>query len=145
MSHSKEDTAATEVRVRDLVLDYGLVFAVGLGAALTLGGLVGILTDAAVLPAIGIATLSLGIICLLSAGLTGGRYASLGVGSGAGRYEFVQRSFSSRGKQPEGIDSGELLAELSRGYRPERDPIAFWLGVAGILYVGLGFAILMAS
>jgi hypothetical protein len=120
--------------LRDQVLDYGTVFTAGLAVAATIGFLVGIMFDVAVPSAIGSAIVFLGVVCLLSAGLTGGQYAIGGVGRGAARHNFAK-----------GDGNNALIEELSHGYRPEKDPIAFWFAIGGILYVAVGFVILVAG
>jgi hypothetical protein len=147
MGHSNDDTGGRRWNPRGLILDHGLVFAAGLGLAATIGSLVGISTDTAVLSAIGSAILTLGVLYLLSAGMTGGQYTALGVGRGAERYNLVRDSFSfgPRRNRPVGGNTKPLIEELQRGYRPKRDHVAFWLGIGGILYVATGFAILRAG
>jgi hypothetical protein len=147
MGHADDDTGVRHWNPRGLILDHGLVFAAGLGLAATIGSLFGILTHAAVLSAIGSAILTLGVLCLLSAGMTGGQYTALGVGRGAERYNFVRDSFSfgPRRDRPIGGNTKPLIEELHGGYRPKRDHIAFWLGLGGILYVATGFVILGAG
>ncbi|MCP3998880.1 MAG: hypothetical protein GY722_28015 [bacterium] len=132
---------------RDQALDTGMMLAAGFAAAATLGLLIGILTSADVLPAIGFATLALGVLCLLSAGLTGGQYAAGGVGVGAARHMFVKESFAfgPDRNRSSGSDSSPLLEELSHGYRAKKDPIALWLSIGGILYLAVGLAIVMAG
>ncbi len=58
--------------LRDQVLDYGMVFVAGLAGAATIGSLLGVLIDATVPSAIGSVIVFLGVLCLLSGGLTGG-------------------------------------------------------------------------
>ena len=66
--------------LRDQVLDCGMVFTAGLAVAATIGFLVGIMFDVAISSAIGSTIVFLGVVGLLSAGLTGGQYAAGGVG-----------------------------------------------------------------
>lgn len=147
MDDANQDRSAEQWTLRDQALDIGLMIAAGFAAAAIVGFLIGILTNANVVQAIGFTTLALGVICLLSAGLTGGQYAAGGIGRGAARYMFVRESFSASadGNRPDSGDSGSLLEELSQGYRAVKDPIAFWLGIGGILYLAAGFAIIMAG
>jgi hypothetical protein len=147
MGHTNENSSVEHWNPRDRAFDYGMVFAAGLAVAASIGSLVGVLTGAAVPSAIGSAIVFLGVLCLLSAGLTGGQYAAGGVGRGAARYTFVNQSFSPllRRDPLEGAGSDALVEELSHGYRPKKDPTAFWLAIGGILYVATGFIILMAS
>ena len=71
--------------------------------------------------------LVLGVVCLLSAGMTGEQHAVGGVGKGAERFTFVNGSFCSNCDRNRLKNSnGEPLKdELNRGYRLERDPDAF--------------------
>ncbi len=90
--------------------------------------------DVAIPSAIGSAIVFLGVVGLLSAGLTGGQYAIGGVGRGAARHTFAK-----------GDGNNALIDELRHGYRPEKDPTAFWFAIGGILYVAVGFLILVAG
>ena len=147
MGDTKEDRGTGHWTSRDQALESGLMLAAGFAAAATIGFFVGILTSADVLPAIGFTTFGLGVLCLLSAGLTGGQYAAGGVGIGAARHLFVKESFTfgSDRNRPRGSDSSPLLDELSHGYPAKKDPIAFWLSIGGILYLAAGLAILVAG
>lgn len=147
MRHSNKGSRTEEWTPRDRALDYGMVFAAGFGVAATIGALIGFMTNAAVGSAIGMAVGLLGVLSLLSAGLSGGQYTVGGIGRGLGRYNFVRDSFSPamRRKRFEAPDQTGLIEETSHGYRPEKDPVAFWLAIAGIIYVAAGFVILIAS
>jgi len=123
------------LRLRDRILDRATIFAVGLVLAATVGSLVGVLTAASVPSAVGYALIVFGAVWLLSAGLSGGGYAIGGVGKGVSRYTYLM-----------GDGNEALLDELREGYnRLDKDPIAFWQAIGGILYIAIGFIVIVTT
>ncbi|MDJ0792450.1 MAG: hypothetical protein QNJ71_11190 [Acidimicrobiia bacterium] len=120
-------------RVRDRLPDFAVLFVIGLVAAAGSGVLIATVTAADLWPAVAAGLIVLGVVCLLSAGLTGGSYAVGGVGKGAARYTF------RFGDGNEG-----LVQEWRDGYRPPKDTTAFLQVIAGAGYMAIG-AVLLAT
>ena len=120
-------------RVRDRLPDFAVLFVIGLVAAAGIGALIATVTAADLWPAVAAGLIVLGVVCLLSAGLTGGSYAVGGVGKGAERYTF---------RFGDGNDG--LVQEWRDGYRPHKDTTAFLQVIACGGYIAIG-ALLLAT
>ena len=106
-----------------------MLFAAGIVAALVCGGLIGVIFGLPVVATIGYTLFALGIFFLLGGGAAGGEYKALGLGQGAGRVKFALD------------EDPNVLGDLARARRPQRNPAAFWMVIAGFLYGALGLLI----
>jgi hypothetical protein len=144
-----DDRSAEEspLPLRDRMPEYLAVFGIGLGASALIGLVIGLISSAAVISAVGYAIILYGIVFLLAGGASGGGYTNIGIGA-------VTSMFQGRRTDEEDIDMGEAMGRtrrmspeerLRRGLRPEANPRAFWQVVGGIAYVAVGLLIVIAA
>ena len=120
------DDAWAALPLRSRLPEYVALFAFGLVGAPTVGWLVGLIFSVPMAAAVGHTLLALGLFCLLGGGAAGGEYKALGFGQGVGRIKHQ-------------IDEDpNVLEDLRSARRPGRNPAAFWMVVAGILYTAIG-------
>lgn len=145
-----DDRAVTgddgELAFAERVPIYAKLFGIGLLATAGLGLAIGLLTSVDVMAAFAYSLVALAVILMMSGGTTGGGYTNLGVGA-------FTNMFGGR-REIEGVDDMELVRNprrsmdledrLRRGLRPGPNPQAFWQVVAGLSYLAIGVAILMA-
>lgn len=123
------DDAWAALPLRARLPEYLALFGLGILAALVVGWLVGVIFSVAMAAAVGYTFFAFGLFCVLGGGASGGEYKALGLGQGAGRVKF------SIDEDP------NVLSDLASARRPGRNPAAFWMIVAGLLYGGLGLGI----
>lgn len=117
--------------LRERLPEYLALFGTGLAFAAVLGLLIGLIFKVPLVVAVGYTLFGFGLFYLLGGGSQGGRYGTLGFGAGAGRVKFVYDQ------------DPHVVEDLRRDRRPDRNPAAFWMVVAGALYAVLG--LLLAS
>ncbi len=118
-------------------------FAVAVVAAAVTGVLVAALTGAPLGGGVGGAFVALGVVLLLSGGLSGGGYVRT---SGDYGIHYGKR-------HDQGLDSTEgdiariqdLRARMRRELRPARNPAAFWQVIGGLAAAGLGVLVLQVA
>ena len=105
------------------------LFGAGLVGASAVGWLVGLVFSVPMAEAVGYTFFALGLFCLLGGGAAGGEYKALGLGQGAGRVKHI-------------IDEDpNVMEDLRSARRPGRNPAAFWMVIAGVLYTAIGIFI----
>lgn len=142
--HEAFPTDDIELSLRDRIPEYLAVFGVGLGAAVVVGAVVGVLSSAGFASAIGYTVVMLGVVFLLAGGASGGGYTNIGIGA-------VGSMFGGRGRPDEDVESPEARRggvpkmdpreRLRRGLRPEANPRAFWQVIGGFGYLAVGLLI----
>ena len=110
------------------------MFGIGLAVAAVVGLLFGVFSSASVGSAVGYAVVMCGVGWLLLGGLSGGGYTVFGTGAGIRRWEFFGYA-----------DDPGLIDELRRGYRSGASREAFWQVIGGLLYVLVGFAMVVVT
>jgi hypothetical protein len=139
--------------LRDRIAGYLAGFVLG-GATIAAVGAVIALFGAPIRSAIGYTAITVGVLLALAGGSSGAGLSSLGIGEGIGRMVShsnpsllldedgadLPRNWGSRkyGVVLEPTDRQDLIGRLRRGLRPERNPAAFWLVIAGSVYGGIG-------
>ena len=123
------DDAWAALPLRARLPEYVALFALGLLVSLAVGWLVGLIFNQPLAQAVGYTVFAFGLFCLLGGGAAGGEYKALGIGQGVGRVKHA-------------IDEDpNVLEDLRRARRPGRNPAAFWMIIAGLLYTVLGIVL----
>jgi hypothetical protein len=137
---------------------YVVGFLIGLAAIGLVGALIAWL-GAPLRSAAGYTAIAVGAFLVLAGGSSGAGLTSLGIGEGIGRVvahsnpTFLldddgagpphQRGSRKYGVVLEPTDREDLIGRLRKGLRPEPNPPAFWAVIAGLLYAGIGVALVM--
>jgi len=120
------DDAWAALPLRARLPEYLALFAFGFVGASTVGWLVWLIFSVPMAAAVGYTLFALGVFCLLGGGAAGGEYKTLGFGQGVGRVKHM-------------IDEDRnVLEDLRSAHRPGRNPAAYWMVLAGILYTAIG-------
>lgn len=132
-----------ELPLSERMPDYLVTFGVGLLACAGIGVVVWLISDIALASTVGYTMILYGVVLLLAGGSAGGGYTNLGMGA-------MGALFGTRRvdePQPEADSSFKVTPQerLQKGLRPEANPRAFWQVVGGVLYVGIGLAIVIVG
>ena len=119
--------------LRSRLPEYVALFASGAAGAVVAGAVVALAFGLAAAPTVGYSFFVLGLCCLLGGGASGGGYKTLGFGQGAARRNF------GRDENP------DVLEDLRGALRPGRNPAAFFMVVAGFLYLSIALGVLGMS
>ncbi len=131
--------------LRDRLAEYLTIFAVGWGAAIIVGLVIGLFTSASPAEGVAYVAMAYGVVLLLAGGASGGGYTSLGMGAagavlgGAHRHD---EDFDDPDVRRGRVRRVNPRDRLRRGLRPEKNPRAFWQVVAGFSYLAIGVAML---
>ncbi len=147
MRDTEANGGDTKLPLRERLPEYVVVFAVGLATAGAIGLLIGTVSSVAVASAVGYAIVLLGVAWLWAGGAFGSGYSSLGLGEGVIRRTFAQGIGGEPGHRADrhraaGVDPVERIRE---GMRPDANPRAFWQVVGGVLYIGIGLAVVILA
>ena len=123
------DDAWAALPLRARLPEYVALFGLGVFAALLVGSAIGWVFSVEMVTAVGYTFFALGLFCVLGGGARGGEYKALGLGQGAGRVKFTSDE-----------DPSDLV-DLRSARRPGRNPGAFWMIIAGLLYGSIGILI----
>jgi len=144
--------------MRERAPGYVVGFLLGFAAIAVVGSLLSLL-GAPLRTAVGYTAITVGVFMALAGGASGAGLSSLGIGEGIGRMvSHSNPSFlldedgadppANRGSKRYGVvleptDRTDLVGRLRRGLRPERNQMAFWIVIAGLVYVGAGVALVL--
>ncbi len=144
--------------LRERAGGYVVVFLLGC-VSIALVGAVIALFGAPIRSGVGYTAIAVGVFLALAGGADGAGLSSLGIGEGIGRMvahanpTFLldedgadpppQRGSKKYGVVLEPTDRQDLIGRLRKGLRPERNPSAFWTVIAGLVYTGIGIALVM--
>lgn len=126
-------------KLSDRLPTYAKWLAVEAGAAALIGTAVWALSDITWRGGFGGALVAIGVLSLLTGGMSGGGYMT------AGGYGIL---FGSRHNEGWDSTAGEidraqdLRGRLMDNLRPRRNATAFWQVIGGLVVLGLGFAVL---
>lgn len=141
------DSGEVRVPLRERIPEYLAVFGTGLGGSALVGLLIGLLSSAETLAAIGYTIILYGVVFLLAGGASGGGYTNMGIGA-------VTSLFQGRRTDEEHEEMAEAMGRsrritpeerLRRGLRPEANPRAFWQVMGGAAYIGIGLLLVIAA
>jgi len=122
---------------------YAKAFVIGLGAVLALALVIYWLSSARLEHSFGYTAIGTGTVLLLAGGARGGGYSNLSVGA-------VEALVGGRNRTDDDVEGdAELrhgrvmkrrdpMERLRKGLRPPPNPTAFWLAIAGALYIACG-------
>ena len=137
-----------ELSLAERMPGYIKSFGLGLVTSAGFGALIGLLSSARLLAAVGYTVLFYGIVLLMAGGTSGGGYRNLTLGS-------VEALFGARSTVDDDLEAPDAdhadrdkprdpLARLRAGLRPEANPRAFWQVVGGFGYLAIGLGIVIA-
>lgn len=151
MERPDTPAAAVKLPLRERMPDYLALFGLGIVGCLIGGIIVVIVSQYSFASGFGYTMIGLGVLLVLSGGVSGGGYANLGAGA-------LGTMFGSGLRNQEGPadeDDPEALRRevfgrrrdprerLRRGLRPEANPRAFWQVIGGSTYFALGTVIVL--
>jgi len=151
MDHHEKAAATSEVSLRDRLPDYLALFGVGIVACLVGGLIVVVVSTHSFATGFGYTMIGLGVVLVLSGGVTGGGYANLGAGALGTMFgsSLPRQEGSAEDDDPDELRRevfgrrGDPRERLRKGLRPEANPRAFWQVIAGSTYFALGTVIVL--
>lgn len=141
------DDAEATLPLRDRIPEYLAVFGIGLASSAFVGLLIGLVTSASVLAAVGYSIILFGVVFLLAGGASGGGYTNIGIGAVTSLFQGRRTDEDEQEMRGVRGGSGRISPDerLRRGLRPEANPRAFWQVIGGVAYIVVGLVIVMAA
>jgi hypothetical protein len=134
--------------LRERLPIYVKSFLMGAAATVAVALVVFWLSSARIEHAVGYSFILVGTLLLLVGGARGGGYSNLSIGA-------VEALIGGRNRSQDDLETDEDLRRgkvmerrdpmerLRKGLRPPPNPVAFWLAIAGLLYLAIGAAIIL--
>jgi len=122
---------------------YAKLFAIGSALVMGIALVVWVASTARFEHAVGYTAIAFGTLLLLVGGARGGGYSNLSIGA-------VEALVGGRNRSDDDVEGDadlrhgktmkrrDPMERLRRGLRPPPNPSAFWVAVAGIIYVAIG-------